>query len=108
MLGRKCFLFWSAKPTGSPAPLVTLLTLNPCPQTLLCAEGVEVGPSVLELAQQEYRLRAQPQLARTLASELDRRSSRASLTLSLSSPDAPSAPSTRPPSTCSFSTTACT
>lgn len=68
--------------------------------TLLSAEGVVVGPSVLELAQQEYRLRAQPQLARTLACELDRRSSRASLTLSLCSP------STRPPSTCSFSTTA--
>ncbi|XP_034248137.1 ankyrin repeat and KH domain-containing protein mask-like [Thrips palmi] len=68
--------------------------------TLLCAEGVEVGPSVLELAQQEYRLRAQPQLARTLASELDRRSSRASLTLSLCST------STRPASTCSLSTTA--
>ncbi|KAJ1527484.1 hypothetical protein ONE63_007457 [Megalurothrips usitatus] len=67
--------------------------------TLLSAEGVEVGPSVLELAQQEYRLRAQPQLARTLASELDRRSSRTSLSLG-------SLSSLRPPSTCSYSTTA--
>lgn len=85
---------------------------NPLLQTLLSAEGVEVGPSVLELAHQEYRLRAQPQLANTLARELDRRGSRASLSLSLSSDSASSAfnwtrPS-RPPSTSSYSTSACT
>ncbi|KAK3928429.1 Putative ankyrin repeat protein [Frankliniella fusca] len=73
--------------------------------TLLGAEGVDVAPSVLELAQQEYRLRAQPQLARKLASELDRR-----MSLSLAPSLAPSPASTRPPSTCSLAscaTTAC-
>lgn len=58
---------------------------------LLDADGVEVGESVLELAQQEYRLRAQPHLARTLANELHRRWS-----LSLSTG--------RPGSSCSYST----
>ncbi|KAE8743675.1 hypothetical protein FOCC_FOCC010716, partial [Frankliniella occidentalis] len=71
--------------------------------TLLGAEGVDVGPSVLELAQQEYRLRAQPQLARTLACELDRR-----LSMSLSPSMAPSPASTRPPSTCSLASCATT
>ena len=65
---------------------------------LLDADGVEVGQSVLELAQQEYRLRAQPHLARTLANELHRRWSR-SLSLSLSSG--------RPGSSCSYSTSKC-